>query len=378
MNDGHHIELGRLGPDQDLTAEEQAHLVRCPRCRVEARLVARSAEVELPAAELATLQASLQQSMRSELWVTMAGGGPKTAEAGADPDALPGLGRYALVGRMAGDRLGGLLRVRDRELDRVVLLRVATAPTAANPEATERFLSEAVTLARLAHPAIPPVHDVGELPDGRPWFTRGELEGDSLNAWIPRVLAESSGRRGPTEAWVPTFGALLDALKRVCLAVEFAHRRGICHRNLKPTKILIGGHGEVWVDGWELAATLGTPGGLVGTPAFMPPERASNPEALLDERSDVYSLGAVLYALLSGRLPYEGPSPEDVLALVREGPPPPPFPSAKKLAAGALAPPTALVETCLAAMARAPADRHPSARALAHDLERWVEGGARD
>ncbi|MCB9684650.1 MAG: SUMF1/EgtB/PvdO family nonheme iron enzyme [Alphaproteobacteria bacterium] len=309
------------------------------------------------------------------------------------PTAPPEAERYEDLGPIGQGGMGEVRRVRDRVLDRVLAMKFVHADLLGKPAAVERFLREARATARLQHPNIVPVHDLGTLPDGRVWFTMKEVRGQTLTD----VIGTWPLRR------------LIDVFHAVCRAVAFAHERGVVHRDLKPDNLMVGDHGDVTVLDWGLAkfvdvgeSDLDTDeivdtgprdsatrvGQVAGTPAYMPPEQARGQVDAIDARSDVYALGAVLYEILSGRPPYLGAASE-VVRQVRAGPPPPVGPAAPATsfgfgrtldeAAGGPALPEELVDACERAMARDPADRFQDAAALADVVQAWLEGAnARD
>ena len=221
-------------------------------------------------------------------------------EAAQAPD-LSGT-KYELMDRIGQGGMGTVYRVRDRELGREVALKAMRLPEA-SPDIAARMLREARTLARLEHPGIVPVHDVGMLNDGRAFYAMKLVRGAPLDALPPSPLVDR-----------------LRIVERICEAVAFAHAHGVVHRDLKPQNVMVGPFGEVLVMDWGVAklmagaaASLGehetrdaagdAPGApapntghgvVLGTPGYMAPEQAGGDPALVDARADVYSLGALL------------------------------------------------------------------------------------
>lgn len=288
-------------------------------------------------------------------------------------------GQIGEGGKIGEGGMGSVYVVDDTELDREVALKVVTGPHADALEA--RLRREARTIARLEHPGIVPVHDIGRLPDGRLFYVMKLVRGQTLSAWA----ATEPGRP-----------ALLRFFTRICEAVAFAHAHGVIHRDLKPDNIMVGTFGEALVMDWGLAKALGGPrqqtdeglpseapvddladtlaapesttrhGTVMGTPAFMPPEQARGDVDAVDERSDIYALGAILYTLLAGRPPYDGPNARAVVNQVLDDDP-------TSLAEIDPALPRPLVSICARAMARTPADRYPTALELADDIGRFLD-----
>ncbi len=324
---------------------------------------------------------------------------------------VPGLPRYEDLGVLGRGGMGEVRRVRDRRLGRTLALKTLHAPAVSRPGLLARFLEEAQATAQLQHPGIVPVYDIGELPDGRLWFTMKEVSGRVLGDVIREVHEYSPRRwRMAPSGW--TLRRLVEALRRVCEAVAYAHSRGVVHRDLKPTNVMVGEHGEVLVLDWGIAKVMGRPsaldrsevepvqtdrsvqdalktlvGEISGTPAYMPPEQAWGKVDLIDARSDVYALGAVLYEVLSGKPPYAGESSNDVLERVRTQAPEPLMADLDALARGIdrlpadrnqrPLPPHGLVAICQRAMARDPDARFPSAAELATELADWLDGARR-
>jgi serine/threonine-protein kinase len=216
-------------------------------------------------------------------------------QVGDEPD-LAGT-RYELVDLLGRGGMGSVYRCRDRELGREVALKVSAGPT--SPEALERLRREARILARLEHPGIVPVHDVGVLSDGRVYYAMKLVRGQRLDASLEGA----------------PLSLRLGAFERICEAVAFAHAQGVLHRDLKPENVMVGGFGEVLVLDWGVAKLLDAPeagalpgpapdgtgvtaaGTVLGTPGYMSPEQARGDLQAVDERSDVYALGAILRRL---------------------------------------------------------------------------------
>jgi WD40 repeat protein len=241
------------------------------------------------------------------------------------PPPLPR--RYALRRLLGEGGMGDVWLGRDRRLRRLVAVKVMQERWADNDDVARRFSEEAQLTSQLQHPGIPPVYEMGALPDGRPFFCMKVVRGRTLAALLAR-------RRGPGD----DLPRLLATFEQVCQAVAYAHSKGVIHRDLKPHNVMVGAFGEVQVMDWGLAKVLkddrtsrerqrpedGPPGSVVetdragrpdnrtqagavlGTFAYMPPEQARGEVEHLDRRSDVFGLGAILCQILTGRPPYEG------------------------------------------------------------------------
>ncbi len=281
--------------------------------------------------------------------------------------------RYAIAGELAHGGIGRILRARDVQLDRPVAIKEMLEPSR---EAEARFVAEALVTARLQHPSIVPVYEAGRWPGGEPFYAMKLVSG--------RSLADVIAERTTLEERL----ALLPHVLAVAEAIAYAHTERIIHRDLKPANVLVGAFGETVVIDWGLAKDLsregvsepvGTAdpgagaedGGLtrvgtvMGTPAYMPPEQAAG--LPVDERADVYALGAILYHLLAGTRPYDGGSSEQVLQKVVKGPPPP-LTSRQKCI------PMDLLAIVAKAMAREPDHRYTTALEFVEDLRRFQTG----
>jgi serine/threonine-protein kinase len=249
---------------------------------------------------------------------------------GEEPEATDD-SRYQLIGEIARGGVGVIHKGRDRDLGRDVALKVLRRDLAGSPEIVQRFVEEAQVEGQLQHPGIIPVYGLGLQPDGRPYFAMKLVKGKTLAAIL----------RG-TRDLAATRARLLGIFERVCQTVAYAHARGVIHRDLKPSNVLVGAFEEIHVVDWGFAKVLGRAepeavrpvdprtiiatvrsgegssqsiaGSVMGTPAYMPPEQALGHVDDLDERTDVFALGAVLTEILTGQPPYVG-EPKDLLVL---------------------------------------------------------------
>jgi serine/threonine-protein kinase len=265
-------------------------------------------------------------------------------------------GDFELVEELGRGGMGVVYKARQASLDRFVAVKLLLAEHARNPVLLARFLAEARAVARLTHPNIVSIYQVGEC-FARPYFVMEFIEGQSLEAIL-------QSRQVPIPWTVALMSTITDA-------IHVAHGKGIVHRDLKPANILLSQGRRPVVMDFGIAKFVGKSSGLtqqgaiMGTPAYMPPEQAGEDYANVGPHSDVYSLGAILYTLLTGRVPYdEGTVLRTILKVISDDLPPPPH---------AIRPgvPPRLEQICLRAMSKKPADRYPSAHALAEDLRRF-------
>ncbi len=272
-------------------------------------------------------------------------------------------GDYELLEEIGRGGMGVVYKALQRSLNRLVALKMILRGELATSEDLARFRTEAQAAAHLEHPNIVPVYEAGEQ-EGQAYFSMRFVEGQTLAALLGR------GPLRPREA-----ARYLAAISR---AVQYAHEHGILHRDLKPSNILIDQNEQPHITDFGLAkrvsgeaATAGRTaiGAIVGTPAYMAPEQVSNRRGTPSPLSDVYSLGVLLYEMLTGRPPFQAPSPVDTLLLVLDQDPVRP----RSLNPGVDAD---LEMICLKCIQKEPALRYPSAAALAADLEAYLHGEA--
>jgi serine/threonine protein kinase len=246
--------------------------------------------------------------------------------------------RLHLLGEIARGGMGAILKARDVDLGRDLVVKVLLEAHQGRPEMVQRFIEEAQISGQLQHPGIAPVHELGMFPDGRPYFTMKLVKGQTLSALLRARKDEMEDR--------PRF---LGIFAQMCQTLAYAHARGVIHRDLKPSNVMVGAYGEVQVMDWGLAKVLmeggvadevrsrqreremnisvirtarsqesdsseagshTLAGTLLGTPAYMAPEQARGDLEMIDERADVFGLGAILCETLTGKPPYTGKEAE--------------------------------------------------------------------
>jgi serine/threonine-protein kinase len=276
-------------------------------------------------------------------------------QAGADLPVVPG---YEIVAELGRGGMGVVYLARQCSLKRPVALKMILATARADPTARVRFRTEAEAVARLQHPNIVQIYEVGES-DGRPFLSLEYVAGGSLEdkvASTPQPEREAA--------------LLVEDLAR---AVHYTHQRGILHRDLKPNNVLMTADGAPKITDFGLAKFADQGGGptrteaLLGTPSYMSPEQAAGNTKKIGVGADVYSLGAILYELLTGRAPFRGATALNILEQVRTREPVPPRRWRRSVSRD-------LETICLKCLEKEPDHRYPSALALAEDLRRFLDG----
>ncbi|MFO0868909.1 MAG: protein kinase [Pirellulales bacterium] len=289
-----------------------------------------------------------------------------TLGAGDAADATPRIryfGEYELLEEIARGGMGVVYKARQVKLNRIVAVKMILSGQLAAEADVQRFYTEARAAAHLQHPNIVAIHEVGEH-DGQHYFSMDYVAGESLAARISR---------GPLPA-----REAAELLHKIARAVSFAHASNIIHRDLKPANILLDGRGEPHVSDFGLAKqttpaeeaerpALTATGQVLGTPSYMPPEQAAGHSEAMGPPSDVYSLGAILYCMLTGRPPFQAASALDTLWQVLHHDPVSPQSLNQAV-------PVDLNTMCLKCLDKDPARRYPSAAEVAEELERFLRG----
>jgi serine/threonine-protein kinase len=309
---------------------------------------------------------------------------------------VPSGERFRILRPHAAGGLGKVSIARDQELNREVALKELQDRHADNPNSRARFLQEAEITGGLEHPGVVPIYGLGQYADGRPFYAMRLIRGDNLAIAIEQFHKQAS-REWTSATDVLELRRLLGRMVDVCNAIEYAHSRGVLHRDLKPGNVMLGPYGETLVVDWGLAKPMQKEGktgadsaatidyfaertlapqsgsgsaptmmgSAVGTPAFMSPEQAGGRLNELGPASDVYSLGATLYMLLTGKPPQNDDDLGIILQRVERGD----FSRPRELNPAV---PKGLEAITLKAMAIKPSDRYASPRAMANDIEAWL------
>ena len=315
--------------------------------------------------------------------------GPGVMSRGLDDQPPSVLGHFQLGKELGRGGMGIVCTATDTKLGRRVAIKCLHG-NRSGASAHESFTEEAQITAQLEHPGIVPVHELGTDEHGRPWLAMKHVSGATLADCIADWHADANGRLSPSRV-----RKMIGVLHRVLDAIAFAHNQGVIHRDLKPANIMVGTYGEVMVMDWGLARPLGRggdaelrertrpivatdrrgenpsrtmEGDIHGTPACMAPEQAHGRLDEIDERTDVFALGGLLYHMLTNRQPYEGAT---VLAVLGKAAKRDLLPPHRRAPRNGI--PRELSAIVMKAMATRPADRYESARAFQADLQAWLD-----
>jgi len=319
---------------------------------------------------------------------------------------------YELGPPVGSGGMGAVLQVRDRNIQRTVAMKVVLDQQHVAPAKLRRFIQEARIMGQLEHPNIVPIHELGVDQQGRVYYTMKMVKGTHLREVLEQIR---EGRADVATRF--SLANLLTAFLKLCDAVDYAHSKNILHRDLKPENVMLGDYGEVLLMDWGLAKFVGAPerkdadaldeavpqsaaltldGTVLGTPHFMAPEQAAGRVNEIDQRTDGFALGGILYNILTLHPPFPGTTNEEVMKKVRDGlitppaafnptsnnhdpqhtPAPPDTRRQPLLHCPNRRIPDVLAKVAMKALARQPADRYQSVSALANDIKAYLGGFA--
>jgi eukaryotic-like serine/threonine-protein kinase len=304
---------------------------------------------------------------------------------------IPKIGRYDDIQLIGAGAMGEVRRVFDYQLNRHLAIKIIHPKLMSNSNFRTRFVEEAQICAQLQHPNIVPVHEIGRFDDGRLYFTMKEIKGVPFE----QAITDFHNSNRKSQSSMLSFRRLMNSFRGVCNAIAYAHSNGVIHRDIKPENILLGEYGEVIVVDWGIAKVLGKKdchlesdidiqtnrsrsninatrlGQVAGTPTYMSPEQARGEIDKLDQKTDIYALGVVLYEILYGQPPYNGKDEFEVLEKVLSDEP---IQFNKNSIKSSFPIPNEILTACKKSMSRNPDARFNSVDELSKVISDWLNG----